>query len=240
MGWHPCLTLDRPLLPAGRVPSLVGPDGNFWPLGKFLARVALGRVRADEVELELRAQYERFLGLVGRPPVVVNSHQHVSLFPPVGACLRRVLSSATPVPYLRRVREPWGLLARVPGARAKRAGLSLLGRLEARRQRRAGFPGADWLIGITDPPCVADPDFFARWLALAPGREVELICHPGHHDATLIGRDGTASDGLLKRRVDELALLSQPRFREAVAAAGLALVGPSELLARRREGRHAA
>src|SRR5262249_45752301 len=49
MGWHPCLTLDRPLVPPGRVPSLVGPDGNFWPLGKFLARVALGRVRAAEV-----------------------------------------------------------------------------------------------------------------------------------------------------------------------------------------------
>src|SRR5882724_9586504 len=53
MGWHPNLTLDAPLLPPTRVPSLVRPDGNFWPLGTFLRRCWLGRVNPADVEAEL-------------------------------------------------------------------------------------------------------------------------------------------------------------------------------------------
>ena len=36
LGWHPCLTLDRPVLPRARVPSLVD-DGRFRPLGRLKA-----------------------------------------------------------------------------------------------------------------------------------------------------------------------------------------------------------
>jgi hypothetical protein len=59
---------------------------------------------------------------------------------------------------------------------------------------------------------------------------VELACHPGHLDTTLVGRDCTTTDGLLKRRVDELHLMLQPSFREACTRANLTLVAPSELL----------
>ena len=48
VGWHPCLTLDRPILPADRVPSLVDADGSFPSLGGFIRRVCTGRVRAGE------------------------------------------------------------------------------------------------------------------------------------------------------------------------------------------------
>src|SRR6266478_3604341 len=68
LGWHPCLTMDPPIAPVEQVPSLVGPDGNLWPLGRFLARLGVGLVRTAEIELELRAQYQRFLELVGHPP----------------------------------------------------------------------------------------------------------------------------------------------------------------------------
>src|SRR5262245_48428647 len=56
LGWHPCLTLDRPVLPACRVPSLVDRDGRFWQLAPFLTRLALGRIRPRNVEAELAAQ----------------------------------------------------------------------------------------------------------------------------------------------------------------------------------------
>src|SRR6516225_2972083 len=46
LGWHPCLTTDAPVLPPERVPTLVGPDGRFRPLGQLLKRLMLGRVRA--------------------------------------------------------------------------------------------------------------------------------------------------------------------------------------------------
>jgi predicted glycoside hydrolase/deacetylase ChbG (UPF0249 family) len=236
LGWHPCLTLDRPVLPAERVPSLVRPDGQFCSLGGLVRRLCRGHVRADEVEAELRAQYERFLDLVGQPPPTVNAHHHVHVFPPVGAVLRRVLAEQRPLPYLRRVREPWVMLAAVPGARAKRAFLTLLGRREARPCDRAGFPGNDCLAGVTDPPWVADPDYLVRWLTLVPGEVVELTCHPGHLDTTLLGRDCSAGDGLLLRRVRELERLRDPSFLTACRLAGLTPVPASAVTSRETRG----
>jgi predicted glycoside hydrolase/deacetylase ChbG (UPF0249 family) len=236
MGWHPNLTLDAPLSPLSRVPSLVGPDGRFWPLGRFLSRLVLGRVRAAEVEIELVAQYRRFLDLIGRPPALVNAHQHVALFPPVGTLLLRLLAGQRPLPLVRRVREPWLMLHAIPGAKIKRTLLTLLGLRLSARQERMGFPGADWLAGITDPPFVADPAFFVRWLTRVPGRVVELACHPGHPDPTLYGRDCTPTDGLFQRRVDEMGLLQRPEFAEAVRRAGFILVSPSALVSRAPQG----
>ncbi len=101
MGWHPCLTIDAPVAGADRVPSLVGPDGTMWALGKFLKRLMTGRVRAEDIERELSAQYDRFVELVGRAPTVVNIHQHVGVFPAIGLMLRQVLERERQRPYVR-------------------------------------------------------------------------------------------------------------------------------------------
>lgn len=229
LGWHPCLTLDKPILPAERVPSLVDATGRFLPLGRFVARLYRGGIRAAEIEAELRAQYARYHDLVGQPPSVVNTHHHVQIFPPVGPILVELLTRRRRLPYMRRVCEPWRMVARVPGARGKRAFLSLLGRRDARRQRRAGLPGNDWLAGVTDPPHVHDPDFLYRWLTRMTGDVVELTCHPGRLDTSLVGRDGSLEDGQLHRRARELELLQHPRFLEACTRARWTLVTPSEL-----------
>ncbi len=228
LGWHPCLTMDPPVAPASSVPSLVGPNGCLWPLGSFISRACLGRIRAADVAQELWAQFERFRDLVGHEPTVVNSHQHTQLFPPVGPVLLDLLARGGR-PYVRRVYEPWSMLARIPGARVKRTFLSLLGRRQVRRQQEYGFPGNDCLAGITDPPYPFDPEFLTRWLARVPGRVVELTCHPGYFDLTLVGRDCAETDGLLSRRVDELHRLLEPTFLEACRRAGFTLVAPWQL-----------
>lgn len=231
LGWHPCLTLDRPVLPAGAVPSLVAADGRFHPLGRFLKRLLCGHVSRAEVEAELRAQLDRFTDLVGRPPANVNGHHHVHAFGPVGDALRAVIAGVRPAPFVRRVVEPWRTLARIRGARAKRLVLTRVGRRAAVRQHAAGFPGAEWTLGITDPPFVRDPWFFRRWLARSPGRYVELTCHPGFLDATLDGRDGSFADGQLHRRQRELELLRDPGFRSAVESEGFTLVSGAQMAA---------
>jgi predicted glycoside hydrolase/deacetylase ChbG (UPF0249 family) len=243
MGWHPCLTLDEPVSSAQRVPSLLGADGRMLPLRHFLARLYLHQICPRQIEIELNAQYNRFLELVGHAPPLVNSHQHISLFPPVGSILRRVLQArGSPLPYVRRVREPWSMLPRIAGARKKRTLLTLLGRMEARKLAHDGFPGNRWLAGITDPPWVREEEFFARWLRKVPGHIVELACHPGYRDTTVLGRDcPTHDDSLMQRRVDELRLIHQANFREACREAGFTCVAPSELLAHRTgRRRHAA
>lgn len=229
LGWHPVLTCDAPLLPPERVPSLVDAAGRFWELNAFLKRVLLGRLRFAEIVAELEAQYQLFLDLAGAPPAVVNAHQHVALFPPAGAALLEVLLRRKERPFVRRIREPWQTLRRIPGARLKRTVLSVLGRRQARALERAGFPGCDWLAGITDPPFVADPRFVTRWLAAVPGAAVELACHPGYHDPTLVGRDSDGDDEWLQRRVDELALYRAAELPDAWHRAGFRLVPPTEL-----------
>ncbi|MCI0741006.1 MAG: ChbG/HpnK family deacetylase [Gemmataceae bacterium] len=230
LGWHPNLTLDAPVLSAERVPSLVRGDGRFRPIDSFLRRLFLGRIRKEEVAAELSAQLDRFFDLAGSPPTHVNAHQHVGLFEPVRDALLNTLARLRPAPYVRRVREPWSMLWRIPGARAKRAFLNHFGRRAARRQKARGFPGNDWLLGISDPPCVKNHYFFDEWLLRMPGEIVEMACHPGREDSTLLGRDCRPGDGLLQRRVDEFGLLRRSTFLKAVHAAGFEIVSPSELI----------
>ena len=238
LGWHPNLTLDRPILPPEQVPSLVDADGQFWPLPVFLRRWLLGRFEPRDVAAEFAAQLERYRALVGQPPALINAHQHIILFPPLGPIILDVLARHGCFPYIRRVREPWRLLAMVRGARLKRLLLSTLGRRQSRRQAQAGFPGNDWLAGVTDPPWVRDPGFHRRWFAHVPGRAVELVCHPGFEDQTLLGRDCVPGDGLMQWRVDELTLLDRSDFLDAATEAGFRLLSPTQWMS--HEHAHAA
>lgn len=230
LGWHPNLTLDSPLSPPAQVASLIRADGTFWPLGAFLKRWLLGFIEPREIELEWRLQLARFIELVGHPPTFVNCHQHIGLFAPAGEILLDILADLSMRPYVRRVQEPWVMMRRLPGARMKRAFLGWLGRRLSRIQEAHGFPGNDWLAGITRPECVLDPDFFVHWLRTMPGNTVEIMCHPGRLDPTLVGRDCTETDGLAHQRVNELRWLRHDGFLDAVADAGFRLVSPSEFL----------
>ncbi len=240
LGWHPCLTLDGPVLPAERVPSLVDSEGKFWQLGRFIQRMFLGRIVAAEIEAELRAQYQRYCELLGQPPTLVNAHQHCNLFYPVGTILLDILGGQRPLPYMRRIQEPWRMLARIPGAKGKRLYLNTLGRPLARLHQKQGFPGNDWLAGITDSAWVKDPKFLVRWLSQVPGDIVELICHPGYLDLTTIGRDCRPEDGMVHRRVDELNLLLQPEFLDICRQMKYVLVSPRELCRLRAQTSQAA
>ena len=230
IGWHPNLTLDSPLSAPAQVASLIQANGTFWPLGRFLKRWLLGLLDPVQIERELRHQLERFVTLVGHGPTFVNCHQHVGLFNPVGEILMRILAELPVKPYVRRIQEPWAMLGKLHGARFKRAFLGWLGRRVSHRQEAHGFPGNNWLAGITKPKCAQDPQFFARWLRAMPGDVVELMCHPGRLDPTLVGRDCTENDGLLQQRVNELRWLRAPAFVQAVETAGYRLTTPSEII----------
>lgn len=241
VGWHPCLTLDRPILPPERVPSLVDADGKFQPLGRFLFRSALGRVDPAQIDKELRAQLERFIQLTGAPPRLVNFHHHLHVFPPVDRIVMQILSELEPRPYLRRVSEQAGVLCRVPGGRLKRLFLTWHGRRCGPALASANLPTNDTLAGVSTPKSVLDPEYLRRWLRRVRGDIVELTCHPGHWDETLVGRDCSADDGRVQARVEEFKHLSGTSFAVACREAGLAITKPAEILARvPKSARHAA
>jgi predicted glycoside hydrolase/deacetylase ChbG (UPF0249 family) len=57
-------------------------QGRFLSVAGFLGRLYRGAVRAEEIHLELAAQYTRFCDLVGRRPAMLNFHKHLQIFPP--------------------------------------------------------------------------------------------------------------------------------------------------------------
>lgn len=227
LGWHPNLTLDRPVSPRARVPSLVRPDGTFYPLGAFLRRLWWGCIRRADIVTELQAQYLRFIELVGTPPTLVNAHQHVALFRPVGDMLLDLLERDRP--YFRNVVEPWSLFLRVGGARLKRLVLTWLGAAVMRAAQRRGCRGADQLLGLTNAGTSRRADCFTRWLRAAHGTSVELMCHPGHRDEALLGRDAIRGDGWLEQRTGELELLRGEAWAEAIRASGRTRIAPGQL-----------
>lgn len=224
LGWHPCLTLDRPILPPEKVPTLVDSRGFFWPLSTFLRRWALGRLRGEEIAAELRAQLDLFRDWMGCNPPLVNSHQHVAVFTPVGRILAGLVADFQP--YARRVRENSRSLRSIAPAFWKRLFLSAMGHSGNRALDLVGCPGNDTLAGIANHTDLQDDTFFNRWIAQAAGDLVELMVHPGYHDATLVGRDCEANDGGMERRIREYLLLSSNRLDEVIREAGFQRVSP--------------
>lgn len=234
LGWHPCLTLDRPILASEQVPSLVDPNGNFWKLGTFLLRWFAGLIRAEEVYSEWLAQLRRFRDLTGADPVLVNTHQHVGIFPGHSEVLLRVLEGLPVRPWVRRVVESQKTRQLMGGARLKRWFLCGYGNKQGKMLDKEGYPGARTMIGLTDPNCLKDDRFFEKCLQYGTGNVVELMCHPGYRDMSLVGRDVCGPGAGLDRRPWELAMLGNPFFANAVAVCNYRLSRPSEWVGKGR------
>jgi predicted glycoside hydrolase/deacetylase ChbG (UPF0249 family) len=231
VGWHPCLTLDRPLLPREQVASLVDRHGAFLSLGQFLLRSRIGRIDPEQVRRELHAQLARFIQLTGATPRLVNFHHHLHVFAPVDRILLQILSELNVRPYLRRVVESMDTLLRIPGGRLKRFFLAWNGRHAGATLATDGWPTNDSLAGISTPASVLDAQYLTRWLRQIRGNVVELTCHPGHRDETLIGRDCVAGDGRVEARVAEFNHLCSSQFLGACKEARLSVVRLPEILA---------
>jgi predicted glycoside hydrolase/deacetylase ChbG (UPF0249 family) len=191
LGLHLAIVDTAPLSPPAEVPSLVGADGrfpSFW--GRVAPRAALGRLRRDELRLELGRQLRRFAeaGLIGPAGLQVDGHQHLHLLPSV---FDRLLElgpefglTAFRLPRLSPVeRRQWS-----PRAGAFR----LVERLGARAARISGARGP------RPVPCWGV--LFAGHLTLARARSVlaslpadangQLLCHPGDDDRALQAEKG--------------------------------------------------
>jgi predicted glycoside hydrolase/deacetylase ChbG (UPF0249 family) len=94
VGLHCSLTCGRAVSPAGRIPLLVDAQGTFihgflglWRLMRSTHRAAAG----DQIEFELRAQFEKALD-GGVPLDHVDGHQHVHMIPGIWPCVTSLAS----------------------------------------------------------------------------------------------------------------------------------------------------
>jgi hypothetical protein len=214
-GVHLNLTLGEPL--TGGVRERLARSGGRWPgRAGLLAALLTRALRPADLMAELRAQIERCLGL-GLVVRFLNGHEHVHMLPGVLPRVR-ALAAEYGIAFVRIVTPEWrsgtgGLRA---GPLARSAVLQALAWLHW----RAGPVPGPRLVGAGVSGHLTTADLDRRLARLAPGRDYELMCHPGFRD------DGEVRDpGLLAFHHwdEERKLLAGPGFRARCEAFGVRL-----------------
>jgi predicted glycoside hydrolase/deacetylase ChbG (UPF0249 family) len=202
---------DPPLLSAREVPTLVDGRGRLassWRV--FLPRVAAGRIDLEDVRREFTAQVDclRDAGLVLDH---VDTHQHVHLWPAVGAVVLDVADKAG-IGAVRIIRSAsWGPV----GMTVRRLSV----RLERRARARGLFFPAS-ATGLDEAGTLEPERLLAALgrLARSGGPSAELATHPGEAEDADLDRYRW---GYVWDR--ELAALVDPAVRRRVGEAGFRL-----------------
>ena len=170
VGYHLNLIHGPPVAPAAAVPSLLGPDGHFWPAPQLLLRFLVGRLHPAELATELAAQTGRLRdhGLVLSH---ADAHRHLHLFPRLGPTLARMLQQLG----IRRLRR-W---SPQPSYAQRGYVLNAFGRLSGGSLR--GFETPDALAADFSAAQAASLPLFTQGLARARrlGSTIEFMTHPG-------------------------------------------------------------
>jgi chitin disaccharide deacetylase len=80
LGIHLNVTQGKPVLPCEQIPSLLNGNGSFCKPSEFRRRWWAGRVKLNELQAELRAQFDRLVEITG-PLDFWNTHQNSHVFP---------------------------------------------------------------------------------------------------------------------------------------------------------------
>lgn len=210
VGVHLNVTAGPPVLPPAAVPSLVGTDGHFYKGVRHL----LAQVDPAEVRREWSAQVQRFVDLVGRPPTHLDSHHYVHTIPRLATVLAAVA-------------RDFGIAA----ARAVRPGDFLTLPKPAREWAPSGLYA---LAALRSSPLLSHSGLKVpnrtvlgpwHWRTLVARLQMlgagtfELVCHPGHADATL-RRLSSFTAG----REQELAAVTHPQVQALLREQGAELI----------------
>ncbi|MCJ7755320.1 MAG: ChbG/HpnK family deacetylase [Thermoanaerobaculales bacterium] len=163
VGLHVALTGVPSILPTERLPSLTDASGRFHAKPEGLVEPA-----PEEVLMEARAQFDRFLELTGRLPTHLDSHHHSHRHPVVCDAL---------VALAREHDLPIRNASQEVGERLRRDGVATTDFFVE------DFFGED-----------AQVDILIEILGgIQPGI-TEIMCHPAHVDDELRSTSGYADD----------------------------------------------
>lgn len=238
VGLHVNLSQGNPVCDPQSVPTLVRPDGSFWPPLVLAKRALLGRVSLADVRREVARQIERAHDLAGTRLDHWDSHQGTHRFEPIASTIMGVCREAG-IGAMRSHRHYFAAGGRTDGA--GRLGFSATRGLGLQRLVKEKYYA--WLswraeaafavpAGILSVPGGSTVDVL-RAVAThgGPPVTVEIPCHP----ATTV--DGLAGTRLLQARVDEFEYLSSREFVGAVRSGRLRLITFAALSAPAVEGR---
>jgi hopanoid biosynthesis associated protein HpnK len=211
VGCHIVLTDGVPVAEPSRIPSLIGSDGrSFRPsMTQFIRDLFLGRIHADDVAREARAQINK-LQHVGIPITHIDTHKHTHLFPSIARSLLHVADSAN-IRAIRNPFEPQWSVALNHGSLLRRAGVRLIGPLRTRFEdqieiSKKAMLTTDGTLGISATGQLTPTTLTELLRALPPTGTYELCCHPGYNDADL---DRVATRLRAHRELEREALLAE-------------------------------
>lgn len=165
---------------------------------------------------EVERQLEVFAETAGFLPDYIDGHQHVHVLPVVREAVVDVAKRIGA--YIRVPRDPIGRAMWRRPAPFESAYLSRASRALAKIAQDAGIITNHGFRGVrTFREKKPFAELFRKMIAGA-GEGCLVMCHPGHLDATLAGRDP-----VLEQRAGEWSYLSGPEFISDLADAGLVL-----------------
>jgi hopanoid biosynthesis associated protein HpnK len=211
VGCHIVLTDGIPVSVPASIPTLIGSDGKtFRPsLTQFLRALFLGRIAADDVVREVRAQIQK-LQHAGIRITHIDTHKHTHLFPTIARPLLEVAEHAN-IPAIRNPFEPPWSLALNHGSPSRRVAIKLMDRLRPRfnalAQIRSGrIQTTGGTIAISATGQFDGPTLAQLLAALPPEGTYELCCHPGYNDPDL---DRVRTRLRAHRNIEREALLTE-------------------------------
>jgi chitin disaccharide deacetylase len=214
VGLHVVLVNGRPVLPAERVPDLIDSNGAFLTdlvrAGfRFFFRPG---IRA-QLSAEIRAQFDRF-AQTGLALDHADAQSHLHVHPTIFRLILQI-GRAYGLRAVRIPREPFG------GTRSIGPWLALM----RVRARSAGIVCNDYAFGVKEAGALTE-ERVLQILRRLPEGVTELFFHPA--TAPFSGADrGTERF----QWTAELAALTSPRVREAIALNGIESITYGELSA---------
>jgi chitin disaccharide deacetylase len=231
VGCHLVLTGGLPVAPPEEIPSLVDKNGRLPPsLVGFVARVSCGKVRAKDIERELRAQIEK-IRAAGIEPTHLDTHKHTHAHPRV----MKVLAQVAEKLGITRVRKPaeylkdsWKLMCSESGASPKQlaavAAVRVLSANFASISRKHGLCSPDTFLGVAVTGQLG-PEALCHLIDALPQGRTEIMFHPGICDEDLAQ---THSRLQLQRQLEMDGLLA-PQVRRAIEHHAIRLITYREL-----------
>jgi chitin disaccharide deacetylase len=211
VGCHIVLVDGDPMLPPTQLPTLADSrTSRLHPtLNAFLQRVLTGKIRAQDIEIEARAQIQ-FLQSRGVTLTHIDTHKHTHMFPRV---LHPVLRAARScgIHAIRNPFEPAWSINATPGAPFPRRTQVRLLRLLASTFHRIvaeeGFVTTRGALGVLATGTLDAPTITSLLKAIPtnkPNSIYELVTHPAYNDAAL----AAANTRLLTSRETERTALA--------------------------------
>lgn len=207
IGLHLTLTGERPLTSMPRL----APDGVLPAINPLGRQAAKGYLPLGEVAAEVAAQFDAFIGALGRPPAFVDGHQHSHALPGIRDIVLDQTARRAPGAWVRDCHDGLWAMWRRP----------FLGKAIASAWHCRGLRRDAAARGIaTNDSFAGHYDFatdyramFPRFLRSPAGTHL-VMCHPGAGE-----RPGDAIAAARPREAEALRNLS---IADIAATEGLA------------------